>query len=77
MFAGKTIVLTGSLGSFTRPELTEKLEALGAKITSSVSKKTDVVIAGEDPGSKLEKARSLNVEVWDEPTLLERLKAPV
>ncbi len=72
-FAGKTIVLTGSLESLTRPELTEKLEALGAKVTASVSKHTDLVIAGEEAGGKLDKAHALGVEVWHEPQLLEAL----
>jgi len=69
-FAGKTIVLTGSLESFERSELTEKLTALGAKVTGSVSGNTDLVIAGEKPGSKLKKAGDLNIEVWDEKRLL-------
>jgi DNA ligase (NAD+) len=69
-FAGKTIVLTGSLETFTRPRLTQKLEALGAKVSGSVSKKTDLLIAGDEAGSKLDKARELGVEVWDEATLL-------
>jgi DNA ligase (NAD+) len=72
-FDGKTIVLTGTLESFTRPELTEKLEALGAKVTGSVSKKTDLVIAGENAGSKLDKANELGIEVWDEADLLRTL----
>ncbi|MFI4897545.1 MAG: NAD-dependent DNA ligase LigA, partial [Phycisphaerales bacterium JB059] len=72
-FAGKTIVLTGTLESFDRPDLKERLEALGAKVTGSVSKRTDLVIAGESPGSKLTKARDLGVEVWDEATLLSHL----
>lgn len=72
-FAGKTIVLTGTLERYTRPQLTEKLEALGAKVTGSVSKNTDLVIAGESAGSKLEKAKSLGVEVWDEQQLLKQL----
>jgi DNA ligase (NAD+) len=66
-------VLTGSLESFTRDDLKDRLEALGAKVTGSVSKKTDLVIAGESPGSKLDKAQQLGVEVWDEAALLERL----
>lgn len=69
-FTGKTIVLTGTLEHFTRPELSEKLEAMGAKVSGSVSKKTDLVIAGEAAGSKLAKAESLGVEVWDEAKLL-------
>ena len=72
-FAGQTIVLTGSLDSFSRNELKEKLENLGAHVTSSVSKKTDLLIAGEDPGSKLDKAKDLGVAVWDEARLLEEL----
>lgn len=74
VFAGKTIVLTGALESFEREELKEKLESLGAKVTGSVSKKTDLVIAGTDAGSKLEKATELGIEVWDEKRLLEELK---
>ena len=72
-FQGKTVVLTGTLESFTREELTEKLEALGAKVSSSVSKKTDLVIAGADPGGKLQKAHQLGVDVWDEAQLLRQL----
>ncbi len=74
LVAGKTVVLTGTLESFTRPELTEKLEALGAKVSGSVSKKTDLVIAGESAGSKLDKARELGIEVWDEKRLIAALK---
>jgi DNA ligase (NAD+) len=72
-FSGKTIVLTGTLESYTRPELTEKLEALGARVSGSVSKKTDLVIAGESAGSKLDKAARLGVAVWDEQRLLREL----
>ncbi len=73
LFAGKTVVLTGALESFTRQELTDALDALGAKVSGSVSKKTDLVIAGDSAGSKLDKARELGVEVWDEATLLRNL----
>jgi len=73
-FNGKTIVLTGGLKSFTRTELKDKLEALGASVTSSVSKKTDLVIAGEDPGSKYDKAQQLEIEIWDEKKLLDALE---
>jgi DNA ligase (NAD+) len=67
---GKTVVLTGSLGSMTRDEAGAKLEALGAKLAGSVSKKTDMVVAGEAAGSKLAKAQALGVDVWDEARLL-------
>ena len=73
-FAGKTVVLTGTLENFERTELSEKLERLGAKVTGSVSKKTDLVIVGKETGSKLDKARELGVEVWDEGKLLDGLK---
>ncbi|MFE5430025.1 NAD-dependent DNA ligase LigA [Peribacillus simplex] len=72
-FAGKTVVLTGKLHQLTRNDAKEKLEALGANVAGSVSKKTDLVIAGEDAGSKLEKAESLGVMVWDEERLIEEL----
>ncbi|QOJ01799.1 MAG: NAD-dependent DNA ligase LigA [Phycisphaeraceae bacterium] len=74
-FAGKAIVLTGTLDAFDRATLTERLEALGAKVTSSVSAKTSLVIAGRDAGSKLDKARQLNIETWDEERLLRELPA--
>ena len=73
IFAGKTIVLTGKLVQLTRNEAKEKLEALGANVAGSVSKKTDIVIAGEDAGSKLDKAESLGITVWDEEKLIEEL----
>jgi DNA ligase (NAD+) len=66
--AGKTVVLTGAL-SMPRDEVKEKLQALGAKVAGSVSKKTDLVIAGEDAGSKLAKAQELGIEVMDEAGL--------
>ena len=66
---GKTVVLTGTLSSMTRDEAKARLEALGAKATGSVSKKTDFVVAGEAAGSKLAKAESLGVEIWDEARL--------
>ena len=67
--SGLTIVLTGKLEHFTRNEAKEKLQALGAKVTGSVSKKTDLVIAGAEAGSKLDKAQSLGITIRDEEWL--------
>ena len=72
--SGQTAVLTGTLTSMGRDEAKEKLEALGAKVAGSVSKKTNFVVAGEAAGSKLDKARELGVEVWDEDRLLTLFK---
>ena len=73
IFSGKTVVLTGTLETFTRSGLTELLESLGAKVTGSVSKKSDLVIAGESAGSKLAKAEALGIEIWDESALKKAL----
>ena len=73
-FSGKTVVLTGTLDSMGRKEATEKLENLGAKVTGSVSKATDAVIAGHDAGSKLDKAQSLGITVLSESEFLELIK---
>ncbi len=70
---GKTVVLTGTLASMSRDAAKEKLEALGAKAAGSVSTKTDFIVAGESAGSKLDKARELGIDVWDEARLLEFL----
>jgi DNA ligase (NAD+) len=70
--AGKTIVLTGSMESLSREQATELAQAAGARVSSSVSKKTDFVVAGENPGSKYEKAVTLGVEVIDEQAFLAR-----
>lgn len=69
MFFGKTVVITGTFEKYTRDELTEKLQSLGAKVTGSVSKKTDFVLCGENAGSKLAKANSLGVTVITEAEL--------
>ena len=76
-FADKTIVLTGKLEDFTRPALSQQLENLGAHVTNSVSKKTDILIAGQAAGSKLTKAQSLGIEIIDEATLKQYLSATV
>jgi len=68
--SGKTYVLTGTLGKYTRDEAKELLESLGAKVSGSVSKKTSGVIVGEDPGSKVDKARELGVPLLDETGFL-------
>lgn len=74
-FYGKTVVLTGALVKYTRNELTSILEGIGAKVSGSVSKKTDVVIAGADAGSKLVKAQELGILVIDEQTAIDHLSS--
>lgn len=71
--AGQTVVLTGSLSALSRDEAGARLQSLGAKVAGSVSKKTAFVVAGEAAGSKLDKARELGIEVWDEARLLDFL----
>ena len=73
-FSGKTVVLTGTLDSMGRKEATDILENLGAKVTGSVSKATDAVVAGHDAGSKLDKAQSLGITVLSESEFLELIK---
>ncbi|UNK18007.1 NAD-dependent DNA ligase LigA [Paenibacillus sp. N3/727] len=72
-FSGKTVVLTGTLHLLTREEATERLESLGAKVTGSVSKKTDLLIAGEKAGSKLAKAQQLGIQVIEDENEFVRL----
>ncbi len=71
--SGKTIVLTGGLEAMSRDDATRAAEEAGAKVTSSVSKKTDFVVAGENPGSKYDKAVQIGVEVIDEQEFLQRI----
>src|SRR5947207_1160948 len=74
IFAGKTFVLTGTVPSMTREEATARIESLGGKVSSSVSQKTDYVLAGEEAGSKLEKAQKLGVKIIDEKEFLKMIK---
>lgn len=74
MFSGKSFVLTGSLTMFTREEAEEKIESLGGKTVNSVSKKTSVVIVGEKPGSKYQKAKDLNITIWTEKEFKEYIQ---
>lgn len=69
-FVDKTFVITGTLSNMSRDEVKDKIELLGGKTSSSVSKKTSVVIVGENPGSKYDKAKELGVEIWDEEKFL-------
>ena len=72
-FYGKTVVLTGTVTRYSRDEMTEILEGIGAKCSGSVSKKTDVVIAGPGAGSKLAKAEALGIKIMDEEEALSHL----
>lgn len=74
-FAGKTFVLTGSLEIFTREEAESRIELLGGKTSSSVSKKTSAVIVGANPGSKFDKAKELGVPIWTEQEFKEKLNS--
>jgi DNA ligase (NAD+) len=72
--AGKTFVLTGALESMTREEVTQQLQAVGAKVASAVSRKTDYVVIGTDPGSKATKAAELGIETLSEKQFLKLIK---
>ena len=74
VFTNKTVVLTGTLENYTRPDLTKLLLSMGANVTSSVSKKTDMVIVGVDAGSKLDKAKQLGIRIVEEKELIELLR---
>ena len=73
--AGLTFVLTGTLPTLTRDAAKARIEAAGGKVSGSVSKKTDYLVAGEEAGTKLEKAQSLGVKILDEPALLALVEA--
>jgi DNA ligase (NAD+) len=72
--SGKTYVLTGTLPTLSRTEATELIEQAGGRVAGSVSKKTDAVVAGAEAGGKLDKAKTLGVEIIDEPELLSRVR---
>lgn len=74
-FSGKTVVLTGTLPDWSRKEAAAKIEAFGGKVTGSVSRQTDLVIAGEKAGSKLEKAKALGIEIWDGERFIREIRA--
>jgi DNA ligase (NAD+) len=73
-FAGKTVVLTGGMTGMSREQAKEEIERRGGKVSGSVSKKTDFVVAGEDAGSKLKKAQELGVRILDEQQFLKLLQ---
>lgn len=76
-FADKVIVLTGTLHEMKRNDAAERLQSLGAKVSGSISKNTDILVAGEKAGSKLDKATQLGIEIWDEERLLRELQQHV
>jgi len=73
VFDGQTFVLTGTLPKLSRSEATRLIEQAGGAVTGSVSKKTTAIVAGDEPGSKIEKAKQLGIQIWDESELLKRL----
>ncbi|MBY7142679.1 NAD-dependent DNA ligase LigA [Virgibacillus sp. NKC19-3] len=74
VFAGKTVVITGRMDGFTRDEAKALVESMGGSVTGSVSKNTDILIAGEDAGSKYDKAEKLGITIWDEEQLQKAIK---
>jgi DNA ligase (NAD+) len=76
-FDGKTFVLTGRLESYSRDRAGEIIKGFGGRVSSSVSKNTDMVLAGEDAGSKLDKARRLNIRIIDEKEFREMIERPL
>ena len=72
-FLNKTFVVTGTLNNYSRDEIKEKIENLGGRTSESVSKKTNVVIVGENPGSKYDKALKLGIEIWNEEELVKKI----
>ena len=74
IFSGKSIVLTGTLDNMSRDDASRYLERLGANVVSSVSKKTDYVLAGENAGSKLDKAKKLGIKIIDEEEFVKMLE---
>lgn len=75
-FKGKTFVLTGKLDNYTRDQLTSKLEGLGAYVTGSVSRNTDILIVGSKPGAKFRAAQHQGIPMWNEDELVENMKPP-
>lgn len=75
-FHGKTFVMTGKLDSYTRPQLTKKLQELGAFVSTSVTRTTDVVVCGKKAGVKLTRAKQYGCTIWDEKELLRNLASP-
>jgi DNA ligase (NAD+) len=73
-FTGKKVVLTGTLSHYGRSEAKKIIEHLGGKTIDSVSKKTDIVLVGENPGSKLDKAQALGIEIMNEDEFIEKIK---
>ncbi|MCB0278236.1 MAG: NAD-dependent DNA ligase LigA, partial [Calditrichaeota bacterium] len=76
-FSGKSFVITGTLSAMGRNEAKEKIELFGGKVTASVSKNTDILLCGENAGSKLDKARELNIQIWDETSFLHHIQSSI